>query len=104
LASKTQEQKDRQQETGGTMIRRILAWIALIFLLLIITNILFIHVYVTESVTIFLLYVLVLYFGRNRGHETGGAGNDETDERPEAPETTGDGDNGKNTGTPEQLE
>jgi hypothetical protein len=35
------------------MLKRVLAWIALIFLLLIITNILFIHVYVTESVTIF---------------------------------------------------
>jgi Ca2+/Na+ antiporter len=86
------------------MIKRFLAWIALVFLLLIITNILFIHVYVTESVTIFLLYVLVLYFGRNRVHETGGAGNEETGENPEAPETTEDSDNGKNTGAPEQLE
>lgn len=50
------------------MLKRVLAWIALIFLLLIITNILFIHVYVTESVTIFLLYVLILYFGRKRKH------------------------------------
>ena len=46
--------------------KRIMAWIALIFLLLIIVNILFIHILVTESVVIFLLYVLVIYFGMGR--------------------------------------
>ncbi|HEY8500121.1 MAG TPA: hypothetical protein VIL89_05845 [Clostridia bacterium] len=83
------------------MIKRILAWIALIFLLLIITNILFIHVYVTESVTIFLLYVLVLYFGRNKEHITESTGDEETDSQPEKPEDSG---NGNSTDKQERLE
>lgn len=86
------------------MIKRILAWIALIFLLLIITNILFIHVYVTESVTIFLLYVLFLYFGRNREHMTNGSAYGEADNNAVTPETIGDNKNGDNTYKPEKLE
>jgi hypothetical protein len=45
------------------LIRRILAWIALLFFIFIVANILFIHIYVTESVTIFLIYTLVFMFG-----------------------------------------
>ncbi len=45
------------------MLKRVLAWIALIFFIFIVVNILFIHIYVTESVTIFLLYALVFIFG-----------------------------------------
>ena len=82
------------------MIKRILAWIALIFFLLIVANILFIHVYVTESVTIFLIYVLVVYFGRNRRYETGGLEDGEMGDQPAEPETAPDSE----TGGPEQLE
>lgn len=48
------------------MLKRVLAWIALIFFLFIVVNILFIHVYVTESATIFLLYVLFFFFSSKR--------------------------------------
>jgi Ca2+/Na+ antiporter len=83
------------------MLKRVLAWIALIFLLLIITNILFIHVYVTESATIFLLYVLILYFGRKRKHIAEGTGDEEMDSQLEKPE---DSENGNNTDKQERLE
>lgn len=45
------------------MLRRVLAWIALLFFIFIVVNILFIHVYVTESATIFLIYTLIFMFG-----------------------------------------
>lgn len=48
------------------LLKRVLAWIALIFFLFIVVNILFIHVYVTESATIFLLYVLFFFFGSRK--------------------------------------
>jgi len=86
------------------MLKRVLAWIALIFLLLIITNILFIHVYVTESVTIFLLYVLILYFGRNREHTAEGTGGEEMDNNAVTPETTEDNESGDNADKPELME
>jgi len=83
------------------MKRRILAWIALVFLLLIIANILFIHLYVTESVTIYLLYVLVLYFGRNREHTFEGPECKEHDDHRETSETAEISETVNNTGNPE---
>lgn len=46
--------------------KRIIAWIALIFFIAIVVNILFVHVYVTESVTIFMLYFLFFFFWYNK--------------------------------------
>lgn len=46
--------------------KRIFAWFALILFLLIIVNIMFLHYYVTESATLFLIYVLVFFFGPGR--------------------------------------
>jgi hypothetical protein len=43
-----------------------MAWIALLFFIFIVVNILFIHVYVTESAAIFLIYVLIFMFGSKR--------------------------------------
>ena len=60
------------------MLRRVLAWLALIFLLAVIVNILFIHVLVTESVIVFCLYVLVFFFGSNRNKATPNADMPET--------------------------
>lgn len=48
------------------LLKRVLAWIALIFFIFIVVNILFIHVYVTESATVFLIYALVFLFGSKR--------------------------------------
>ena len=47
--------------------KRIFAWIALIFFVFYVVNILFLHFYVTASATVFLMYVLVFYFGNRRG-------------------------------------
>ena len=46
--------------------RRIIAWIALVFFIVIVANILFIHVYVTESVIVFMLYALFFFFVHNK--------------------------------------
>ena len=45
------------------MLKRVLAWIALLFFIVIVVNILFVHVYVMESVTVFMIYTLVFIFG-----------------------------------------
>lgn len=75
------------------MLKRILAWIALIFFLFIVVNILFIHVYVTESATVFLLYVLFFFFGSKRNLFQKSSGSNIT------PEPSGD-----QTGEPEVEE
>ena len=46
--------------------RRIIAWIALILFIAIVVNILFIHVYVTESVIVFICYALFFFFVYNK--------------------------------------
>ncbi len=46
--------------------RRIIAWVALVLFIAIVANILFIHVYVTESAIIFLLYVIFFFFIYNK--------------------------------------
>jgi len=48
------------------MKRRIIAWIALIIFIAIVINILFINIYVTESVIVFMLYFLFFFFVRNK--------------------------------------
>lgn len=48
------------------MKRRIIAWIALVIFIAIVINILFIHIYVTESVIIFMLYFLFFFFVYNK--------------------------------------
>jgi predicted membrane protein len=42
--------------------KRILAWIALVIFILIMVNMMFIHYRVTESITVFLLYVLFFFY------------------------------------------
>lgn len=46
--------------------RRVFAWIALVFFIAIVVNILYIHVYVTESAIAFMLYFLFFFFVRNK--------------------------------------
>ncbi len=48
------------------MLRRVLAWVALIFFIFILVNLLFIHFYPTESATVFLIYVLIFIFGSKK--------------------------------------
>lgn len=77
------------------MRKRILAWAALLFFLLIVINMMFIHYRVTETLTIFLLYVLFFFFYSKRqstAEYTDFSGTGENNGIPdETDENTGDG-------------
>ena len=77
------------------MLRRILAWIALVFFIFIVVNLLFIHFYPTESATVFLIYVLIFIFGtksnlfQTRSTQISGGGGDEQPEGSDFSEESG---------------
>lgn len=77
------------------MLRRFLAWIALVFFIFIVVNLLFIHFYPTESATVFLIYVLIFIFGTKTNlfqassSQISCGGGDEQPEGSEFPEESG---------------